>query len=259
MIADVMGMGQWLPLLLMIAFATYFQTVTGFGLGMIVVGAASGLNLAPVSSIAAVVSLLSLTNCIFALPGAIHHVDWRATRAAVYGLLPAMACGVLLLNLLDQSYSPILKLLLGLAIIYGAVSIVLQRGPGEHMASRRSFFVSGIFGGLFAGMFALAGPPLVYQFYRQPMNLKTIRYSLIFLFAVSAAGRSLMVGSQGHLSVQVWLLCLLSLPVGALATVIGKRYPPPMGQKGMQRVAFFVLIGIGVSLLVPALLALFRA
>src|SRR5438128_1022291 len=155
-----------IPFLAIVAIGTYFQTVTGFGLGMIIMGAASGLDLAPVASIAAVNSLLSLANCAIALPGALHQVDWRATRAAALGMLPAIVCGVLLLGYLGSSYAQILKLMLGLAIIYGGISVARQTVPRTHVGHHGSFFLSGIFGGLFAGMFALAGPPLVYQFYR---------------------------------------------------------------------------------------------
>ncbi|MGV8870266.1 MAG: TSUP family transporter [Janthinobacterium svalbardensis] len=241
-----------LALLGVVAAGTYFQTVTGFGLGMIVMGVASGLGLAPVPALAALVSLLSLANCLLALPGALHHLDWRAIRAASIGLLPAMAAGVLLLGYLDQAYAPVLKLLLGAAIVYGGVSILLQAPPGPGAADKRSFFISGVCGGLFSGLFSLAGPPLVYQFYRQEMSLKTIRYSLIFLFAISAGGRSLMAGSQGQLDAKVLLLCMLALPVGVLATMAGKRYPPPIAQRGMRRIAFAVLTLIGLSLMAAA-------
>ena len=142
--------------------------------------------------------------------------------------------------------------------MYGGVSILLQAPPGPGAADKRSFFISGVCGGLFSGLFSLAGPPLVYQFYRQEMSLISIRYSLIFLFAISAGGRSLMAGSQGQLDGKVLLLCVLALPVGVLATMAGKRYPPPIAQRGMRRIAFAVLTAIGISLMaaaVPQLLA----
>ncbi len=55
---------------------------------MIVIGTASGLNLAPVASVAALVSLVTLANSAVALPGKLHHIDWRAVGAAT----PRPAC-----------------------------------------------------------------------------------------------------------------------------------------------------------------------
>jgi len=45
----------------------------------------------------------------------------------------------LVLGYLDQAYAPVLKLLLGAAIVYGGVSILLQAPPGPGAADKRSF------------------------------------------------------------------------------------------------------------------------
>ncbi|MFC3106788.1 TSUP family transporter [Undibacterium arcticum] len=247
-----MHMHILIPYLAVIAVATYFQTVTGFGLGMIVMGAASGLELVPVATIATTISLLSLVNCAVALPGTLHHIDWRTARTVIYGIVPSVIGGVLLLNYLGGSASHVLKLLLGLVIIHGGISVMLKVTPDEQPLSNGSFFFSGFFSGLFSGMFGIAGPPLVYQFYRQKMDLVSIRYSLIFLFAVTAGIRTLFVASQGGLSPEIVALSLSALPVVGLATLAGKRYPPPLRYRSMQCIAFAVLIGIGLSLMVSA-------
>lgn len=241
-----------LPFLAIIALATYFQTVTGFGMGMIVMGAASGLGLVSVATIAATISLLSLANCAVALPGTLHHINWRTTRMVVYGIVPSVIAGVLLLDYLGSSAAHVVKLLLGLVIIYSGISIVRKVTPGEQPLSQRSFFLSGLFSGIFSGMFGISGPPLVYQFYRQKMDMATIRYSLIFLFSITAGIRTLFVAGQGGLGAQVWILSLAALPAVGLATLAGKRYPPPLRHATMQRLACLVLVAIGVSLVVAA-------
>lgn len=241
-----------IPFLAIIAFAVYFQTVTGFGLGVIVMGATSGLELVSIATIATIISLLSLVNCAVGMPGALHHINWRTTRIVVYGIVPSVIGGVLLLDYLGSSTSDVVKLLLGLVIIYSGISIVLKVTPGEQPLSNRSFFLSGLFSGIFSGMFGISGPPLVYQFYRQKMDLATIRYSLIFLFSVTAGIRTLFVACQGGLSTEVLALSLSALPVVALATLVGKRYPPPLRFQTMRGIACLVLIVIGLSLMVPA-------
>ncbi len=247
-----MSLDILLTFLAIVAVSTYFQTITGFGLGMIVMGAASGLDLLPVAVIAAVNSLLSLANSAFALPGALHHVNWRITRPVLYGMLPAIFAGMLLLHYLGP-YSQILKLLLGIVIIYGGVSVAVHAAPGAQKPTRGVFVLTGMFSGALAGLFGMAGPPLVYQFYRQNLSLQAIRYSLIFLFTMSAGVRTLVVAGQGQLNYQILMLGLLSLPVGALATLAGKRYPPPLGHAAMRRIASLVLVAIGLSLIWPAM------
>lgn len=241
-----------IPFLAIIALAVYFQTVTGFGLGMIVMGATGGLELVSVATIATIVSLLSLVNCAVAMPGTLHHINWRITRIVIYGIVPSVIGGVLLLDYLGSSTSHVVKLLLGLVIIYSGISVIQKVTPGERPLSNRSFFLSGLFSGIFSGLFGISGPPLVYQFYRQKMDLATIRYSLTFLFSIAAGIRALFVTCQGELTTEALLLCFSALPVVALATLAGKRYPPPLRYQTMRSIACMVLIVIGLSLMVPA-------
>lgn len=92
-----------LVLIALIGAASYFQTITGFGLSMIVMGATSGFDLAPVASIATLLSLVTLTNSATALHGKLHHIDWRAVGATTLGALPAVIAGVVLLNYMSTS------------------------------------------------------------------------------------------------------------------------------------------------------------
>lgn len=245
-----------LPLLVLMAFGSYFQTITGFGLGMIVMGATSGLGLAPVAPVASLVSLVTLANSAVAMPGTWHHIDWRAVRAATLGILPSIFAGVLLLDMLSRATSGWLQLLLGGVIIYGGISFMLRPEPLAKRSCDRSFFLSGVFGGLLSGLFGVSGPPLIFQFYRQPMSLVQIRCVLLLVFTVTSATRTLFSLMQGQLTGDIWLQCLLAVPVVAMATALGRRYPPPFSSAAMRRLAFAVLIGIGSYLFLSALVSL---
>ncbi|AXK37945.1 sulfite exporter TauE/SafE family protein [Crenobacter cavernae] len=245
-----------LPFLALMGVASYFQTVTGFGLGMIVMGATSGLNLAPVASVAAVVSLVTLANSAVALPGKLHHIDWRAVRAATFGILPSIVAGVLLLDYLSSAASDLLQLLLGAVILYGGLGSALRPAPLKERSGDGSFFVSGVFGGLLSGMFGVSGPPLIFQFYRQPMTLVEIRCVLILVFTVTSSTRTLFTAYQGQLTADIWMQSALAVPVVALATIAARRYPPPLSATTTRRVAFIVLMLIGCHLMFPALLQL---
>jgi uncharacterized membrane protein YfcA len=248
-----MPMEKVLPLLALMGAAGYFQTVTGFGLGMIVMGAASGMNLAPVASVAALVSLVSLANSAVALPGKLHHIDWRAVGAATLGILPSVVAGVLLLNYLSGAASGLLQLLLGAVVLYGGLSAALRPAPLRERSGDRSFFVSGVFGGLLSGMFGVSGPPLIFQFYRQPLSLVQIRYALILVFTVTSMTRTLFSACNGQLGADTWMQATLGVPVVALATIAARHYPPPLSAVATRRVAFGVLVVIGCCLILSSL------
>jgi uncharacterized membrane protein YfcA len=242
-----------LPFLVIVAFSAYFQTVTGFGLGMIVMGAMSGLGLMSIATIASINSLLSLINSAVALPGALRSIEWRLVRTVLYGMVPGLIVGLILLDSLSSASSHILKFVLGLTIIYGGVSVAIQPLHAAQEAKRSVFFVTGVFSGALGGLFGMAGPPLVYQFYRQRLSLPEIRYSLIFLFATSAGIRTILVAGQGQLTFHVVLLTLMALPVGVAATFLAKRYPPPLNAAAVRRIASAALVFIGLTLIWPLL------
>lgn len=238
-----------LPFLLIVALATYVQTVTGFALGMIIMGAVSGLELAPIAFTAAVVSLLMLANCTIALRTGHRHIDRKAVGLCLLGLLPAMVIGVLLLEYLSAAAAHWLQLFLGVAIVYCGIAIAMKPEPREQPSSTGSFLLSGILGGVFGGLFAIAGPPLVYQLYRQPVSMAVIRNSLLAIFAVMNTVRTGFIGSQGQLGEEIVILSLLSLPVVALATAIGQRFHPPISDRRMRQSAFALLVVIGLALI----------
>lgn len=242
-----------LPLLAVTAFATYFQTVTGFGLGMIVMGATSGFGLASLATVAAVVSLISVANSAFALPGRLHLIDWRAAAAASLGILPAIVAGVLLLDYLSGTASRLLQLLLGVVILHGSVTFSFRPATLAVRSPERSFFASGFLSGLSGGLFGIAGPPLIFQFYRQPMEPAAVRNMLLLLFAVTAGTRSLFTAAQGGFDAETLTLAAFALPLVALATFAGRRYPPALAPRTMRRVASLTLVAIGVSLVVSSL------
>lgn len=241
-------------MLAVIAFGTYFQTVTGFGLGMIALGAASGFQLMPVGVAAVVVSLLTLLNSPMVLRGNLRHIDRRTIAAILLGMLPATYVGILVLDYLDRSAATLLQFLLGAAI---AVSCAMQMLKPVHHArrcSRMGDAVAGAAAGLVGGMFGFSGPALIFHLYRQPIEPVVVRSTLVTLFACSAAARVVIVGAQGGLDLQVWQLFAVSVLFVVGATQLGRRYPPPVSHHDLKRMAFVAVGLIGVSLMVGALL-----
>ena len=235
----------WL-FLIIACFAGYFQTVTGFGLGMIVLGLAGGFGIVPLTSAVVVVSLMTMVNCAFALPGRLHHVYWPAVLATLLGLVPTIIVGVLLLNYLSDSASSIVHVLLGGVIVYGGVALLLKPRVQEDVARPASFTVFGGVSGFLGGLFEIAGPPLIYQYY--------IRHTLLLLLAVSSGVRTLFVVGQGQMNTEILLLTAWAFPVVVAGTFLGRYYPPPLSAQTLRRLVFIILILIGVSLIASGLL-----
>ncbi len=236
--------------LFVVALGAYVQTVTGFALGLIVMGGITLFDLAPVAYTAVVVSFTALANNILALHRGLHFIDRRALAYTLLGMLPAVYLGVLLLGELHSTSVETLRMILGVVILAGGIMLALRPHPRQHRAGGWVDAGVGVAGGILGGMFAIGGPPLVFHFYRQPLQLAVIRATLLATFAVATAIRLVYVGLEGDIDLPMVQTSLLCLPVVFLATVLGRHYPPPLPDLAMRRFAFGLLGVIGLMLLV---------
>lgn len=234
--------------------AGYFQTVTGFGLSMIAIGATAGLGLTSVATMAAIVNLLALVNCAIALVGRHQVIDRRILVAVTIGVVPAIFAGLFLLDYLSAEANSVLRVVLGAVIVYGGVSIVWQASQRAQRSSDASFVVAGVFGGLCGGMFGMSGPPLIYQLYRQPLALECIRSMLIVIFTITSSVRIVLLVATGRIDGHVLWLSLFAIPAIAIGTFVGRRLPPPLSTRSMRWLICIVLVTIGLELILTELL-----
>lgn len=238
-----------LPFLVIIAIATYVQTVSGFGLGMIVMGAVTVFELVPIAFTSVIISGVALINSLVVLHGEFKTFDRRLALKTSLAILPGLMIGLLLLGYMSAEFNRLLQLLLGATIIVAGVVMVLKPSPFASESKGWLFIGAGTASGILAGLFSIGGPPLIYLFYRQPLDLKTIRLNLLAIFLVSSIGRIALVGFQGGLTLEMLNYSLLSMPIVMAASWLGKRFPPPLSFSNMRRVAFMLLIVIGTSLI----------
>lgn len=240
---------ELLVLILIIAAGGYIQAVTGFGLGLVAVGAVAVSGVASVSLIAAVVSIATFFNTAVALRGQLHLVNRRDAGMMLAGMLPAVLAGVLLLEFLSASLTAALHSTLAVSILAGGVLLMLAPDPRPSPAGGWLSLLMGAIGGLLTGLFATGGPPIIYHMYRQPYEVAMVRATLLATFAVACIVRITHLGVQGSLSGEVLELAMASVPAIIAATLIGYRYPLPLSERNTRRVAFCLLTALGTILL----------
>ena len=237
---------------LIAAVASYIQTITGFAFGLIMVGAVTGLNLAPIEFTAVVVGFCSLISALIALRGAKHGIQWSIAWPVLIGLAPALLGGLLLLGLLSQNATAYLRLLLGVTILAGGVFLMLKPSPYEKSSASWSYALVGGIGGLFGGLFSVSGPPIVYHLYRQPIALVQIKTTLLMIFGGATLARIVLVGVQGGINSHILITSALAMPVVIGATVLGKRFPPSLSDQALRRGAFLLLSAMGIVLIITS-------
>ncbi|XKE43897.1 sulfite exporter TauE/SafE family protein [Halomonas organivorans] len=238
----------YLPLLLVVALATYAQTITGFAFGLIFMAGVVLLGIAPVALGAILISILSLFNCVVALWRKRANLDRQVVLLSTLSGLVTVFLGVWALNALSGDYVGWLQVILGVAIIVSSMMLVRHPKPRRSRSPRWTFALFGGLSGFMGGMFSTSGPPLVFHLYRQPLSHAAIRDCLLLIFAINCLQRLLIVGVQGSITLDVLVLAGLSIPVVLLFTWLGRRYPPPLSARSIRRLAFVLLLGSGISL-----------
>ncbi|MFA7386031.1 MAG: sulfite exporter TauE/SafE family protein [Thiohalobacteraceae bacterium] len=247
-----MPLPELLGFVLIATLGSFVQALSGFALGLIVLGSVTVLQLAPIPFTAAVISMISLVNGAWVLARHPRAIEWRSVGWAGLGLLPAIGLGLALLARLDSEWPQFLRQLLGVVILVAGGLLMLRPRPKPQPSGRLGTLASGVAGGLLGGLFSTAGPPVVFHLYRQPWSLVSIRSTLLATFAISTLARILWQSARGELvwpMVEMALYC--TVPV-LLAAYGGARLAPRIGLQRMRRLAFALLALTGFGLLLPA-------
>lgn len=235
-----------------VVVATSAQRMTGFALALILLGLTSLLDLAPLPDVANVATVLSMANAAMVMRAAHKSIDWSVLRSTVWGSVVGVAAGVTLLHWLDATLVLVLRLLLGLVIVACAIVVLRRARPLPQRSSRASFGGFGLLSGLLGGLFSASGPPLVYQFYRQPMDLDVLRDTLMGSLAVSSLLRLTMVIPTGGFSANALTMSLFALPITMVVTWWFQRRPPAWSRQTVLKVVCGLLLVTGAGLIIPS-------
>ena len=242
-----------LAFLILIAVGAMVQTITGFAMGLIVMGGVAMLGLIDLTAAAAVVSLVSLVNVTVALRRSYRFIEWKMVVGILLGMTPMIFVGVSLLEYLSGSNLVLLKTLLGVVIVTAGLMLVSKPQPYEAASKPITATGVGMAAGLMGGLYGAGGAPIAYLMYRQPLLIQTIRATLLSTFATSTFIRTGFVWLEGHLTYQVFTLVSLSIPVVVVSTLVGDRVAPKLPDRQVQRLALALLVVIGLSLVLSGI------
>ncbi len=232
-----------------IALGTYIQTTSGFALGLIVMGAVNLFHLVSVGEAAIVISTVALINNVLALRHRTHFIDRRLLWLLGAALTPAIVAGVWLLGYLTDHHATSIRQVLGWFILIGGGLLILNPSPRRSPAGAGTGLLAGALCGLFGGLFSTGGPPVVYHLYREPLSIDQIRATLFAVFMLSTVVRTVVVGVDGQIDTSVALLCLYSLPVVFITTLLAQRWHPPLSDRAYRRAAYVLLVLLSLPLI----------
>lgn len=242
--------------LVCVSVASCAQGITGFAMALILLGLCGLFDVAPLADVANVATVLSLVSAAVALRGARKALDWRILRATAGGSLVGVAIGVALLGWLQANVVVVLQFLLGCTVIACAIVVLRPTQAAARPSPTWSFALFGTLSGVLGGLFSATGPPLVYQFYRQPLSLDRMRDTLVAALATSSLLRLAMVVPTGHFSRHALLLTVLATPLAAAITWWVRSRPAMWPRQTVLKLVCGLLLLTGAGLVVPAVRAL---
>jgi uncharacterized protein len=249
---------QFAAFLACVALATCAQSITGFAMALILLGLTSLFELAPLPDVANVATVLSLASAAIALRGTHRSLDWAIWKPTVSGSVFGYGAGVALMAWLNTNVVVVLRLLLGVVVIGCAAVVLLRAHPRAQRSSPASFRGFGFASGVLGGLFSASGPPLVYQYYRQPLSLDAVRDTLVAALATGSLIRLAIVVPAGQFTLRSLLLCAVSVPIAIGLTWWLRSHPPAWPRQTVLRIVCVLLVITGVGLIGPAVAALMR-
>jgi len=236
--------------LMLVMLGAYVQTITGFAMGLLIMGGVTILNLAPIAFSAAVVSILSLLNTLLALRYSLKHVNWKTVGYICAGLLPGLVVGFFILGLLSDSAYIWLRRLLGMVIIIAGVLLTLKPEPWERTSGGLTTSLTGVAGGVIGGMFSTGGAPIAFLMYRQPRELNVVRATLLAVFAVTTFSRTIMVAINDQLTTDILAVSGVGIPLVLITTLFARKISTASADTRIRKMVFILLILIGASLMI---------
>lgn len=233
-----------------VAFGAFVQTITGFAMGLMIMGGVTVLHVAPISLSAAVVSFVSLVNTVTALRRGVRHIDHPRYTWICLGMIPALVAGVFLLGFLSETSYTLARRILGFVILMAGAMLLARPQPWSHPSPPWLVWLTGSFGGITGGLFSTAGPPIAFLMYRQPVEVMVIRATLLAVFATSTMSRILVITVLGQVTPVMLALSAAAIPVVLISTAAAQRAIPYLSDLHVRRSVFTLLIAVGGYLVV---------
>jgi uncharacterized membrane protein YfcA len=220
--------------------AAVLRGLTGFGFAIAVVPLLS-LTMPPVQAVPLVVCLQLVGNLIDAR-SSLDDCHWPSLRWLMLGAAIGSPLGVVGLSLIPSSWARLLiATATGLAVATLARGFALGAMPGVRLT-----VPVGVLAGLFNGLAAMPGPPVVAYYMATPLRRDQVRSSLSVFFlltAVIAAASAVWLGLVGLDAVA---FTVAALPLMFIGTRLGRHLFTLGTDATHRRIAVVSLLVIAV-------------
>jgi len=234
------------------------QSAVGFGYALFATPLLVWIGI-PLPSVITLVASCSMIQAIIGARKLHATVPWHLSLTATAIRLAAVIIGLLLLKRLVVLNTGHIRMVIGCILcLLVAIQFLWRPQPVKTMHwswAGLAFIASG----LLAGLCGMGGPPLVLWSMAHDWSTEKTRGFLFAVFATSIPVQivllSLTFGTSILWNAAIGVACL---PLVYLGSIIGLPIGNRMAKGKLRRIAYAILLVIGTSAVVPAILAYFR-
>ncbi|MEM7317643.1 MAG: sulfite exporter TauE/SafE family protein [Pseudomonadota bacterium] len=237
----------WILLHVAAALASFFQSVTGVGFGMI----AGPVILMVVGDTAAVVvsTLLSWLVAVVLFPLLRRGADWQMAGRLSLGVVLGLPFGLWLLAAADITG---LKLVAG-CVMSLLIAMTVFGAPGMRTQHKTGDLAFGALGGVFGGALATPGPPAVVRANAVLSGKSEVRATMVAMFVivwpVILTGQYLSIG----INADILRITLYLTPATLAGIAVGNWAASRVSESLFRNVVLAILILTAAGLLIDAL------
>ena len=219
-----------------LAMGAFLRGLAGFGMALVAMPFL--VLLVPPADAVLAVLVVQITLTLIDLPECIGHADRRAvgllTLAAIFGT----PVGLLFISVVPLWLA---QIVIGMITASAAAALFFRFSLGPRPGAVSTTAV-GFFAGLFSGLAAAPGPPVVAYFLAREVPARTKRASMIILFAILAVFALATAAFDGALHLHVVLLGLFSAPLCAGGSALGAYFFRRGSETSYRNVALLAMV-----------------
>lgn len=173
-----------------------------------------------------------------------HNIDKKVFIRISLSAMVGLPIGV---GLLAFGNPTILKKALGVFIL---LYVVFQFFKKKKFEILKHFGIPiGMISGIFSGLFAIGGPPVVAYIYNSIDDPKKIRATIIGIFGVIGTVRIVLFGATGMISKDIIMTSLYIFPFFLLSVFLGQMALKKINDHVFTRILLILLFVSGMSLI----------
>ena len=198
--------------------ASYTQTVTGFGFGIVAMIFLPSLLLYPEAN--ALSSILSTVTSALVLLSVYRKINWKNL---IFPLIGSIFANYFAITFMKSAENRLLTLLLGVALFLLSIYFFFFSDKIKIKPTWYNGLIAGTVSGIMSGLFSIGGPPVVIYYMQSEEDTDRYLATISAYFVLSGIISVVMKAFSGFVTLNVlWGIVIGALGM-AIGTLLGKR------------------------------------